>query len=69
MDSARLTVVQNEPEAELLCSLLRSEGIDSFYKKTDFAAAAWTTSVGGPTEVWVSEEDLERAHELLRRNA
>jgi len=66
MDVARLTVVANEPEAELLCSLLRGEGIECFYKRSDFSAGAWGLgSVGGPIEVWVSEGDVQRGRALL----
>lgn len=66
MDSARLTVVANEQEAELVCSLLRAEGIDCFYKRSDFSAAtSGLGALGGPTEVWASEEHLKRARTLL----
>jgi len=64
---ARVAVVGNEIEAELACSYLRAEGIKCFSKRTDLAAGAGdgSSSLGGPFEIWVSEEDVERARELL----
>jgi hypothetical protein len=61
-----LTVVSGEPEAEVVCGLLRSAGIDCVYRDTeaidspleDFTAA-------GPREILVQESDLEAAKELL----
>ncbi len=61
-----LTVVSGEPEAEVLCGLLRSEGIECAYRDTqqidtsleDFMAA-------GAREILVRETDLEAAKELL----
>ena len=65
-ESVVLTVVPNEAEAEVLCGLLRSAGIDCAYRDTeaidspleDFTAA-------GPREVLVREADLDDARELL----
>ena len=64
---ARLTVVRNQPEAEIVCSLLRSEGIQCFHRPTDFAAGAFDGAVSsaGGREVVVAAADLERARELL----
>jgi len=61
-----LTVVANEQEADLLCGLLRSAGIECGYRDTeaidspleDFIAA-------GAREILVHESDLEAARELL----
>jgi hypothetical protein len=61
-----VTVVSGEPEAEMVCGLLRSAGIECAYRDTeaidsaleDFAAA-------GPREILVRERDLERARELV----
>ena len=61
-----LTVVPTEQEADLLCGLLRSEGIECGYRDTeaidspleDFIAA-------GAREILVHESDLEAARELL----
>ena len=61
-----LTVVSGTSEAEVLCGLLRSAGIECGYRDTeaidssleDFMAA-------GPQEILVREPDLEAAKELL----
>ena len=55
-------VVASESEAELLCSLLRSAGIECTYRVTNLGAgAADGLAVGGPQEVIVRREDLESA--------
>ncbi len=63
----RLTVVPDEGAAEALCGLLRSEGIDCFYRDTDISAAGifGGTTFGGWREILVDDDDLERARELL----
>jgi hypothetical protein len=61
-----LTVVSDEPEAQILCGLLETAGIDCSYRDTeaidspleDFTAA-------GPREIVVRETDLEAARALL----
>lgn len=61
-----VAVAENEPEAELLCNLLRDAGIECGYRDTapidstieDFTAA-------GPREILVHPDDLERARALL----
>jgi len=66
-DPVVLTVVSTEPEAEVLCGLLRSNGIDCGYRDTeaidspleDFMAA-------GAQEILVRDSDLEAAKELLQ---
>ncbi len=61
----RLTIVQNEPEADLLCDLLRSEGIECAHRVTDLGAGALDgVAAAGAREVLVNEEDLDRAREL-----
>jgi Putative prokaryotic signal transducing protein len=61
-------VVASEPEAELLCSLLRSAGIRCTYRVTNVGAgAADGLAVGGPQEVVVRAEDVESAREVLRK--
>jgi Putative prokaryotic signal transducing protein len=65
-DPVVLTVVSGEPEAEVLCGLLRSNGIECGYRDTeaidspleDFTAA-------GRREILVRASDLETARELL----
>ena len=61
-----VTVVSGEPEAEIVCGLLRSEGIECAFRDTeaidspleDFIAA-------GAQEIIVRDSDLEAAKELL----
>lgn|GEM_PF-904189 len=67
MDEARVTVVSNDVEAEMLCGLLRSAGIECYFRKTDLGAGytGGMLSSAGPTEVIVRGADLERARELL----
>lgn len=64
-----LTVVHDEAEAEMLCGMLRANGIECSYRKTDIAAGAWTGGFarGGPIEVLVGERDRSAALELLPR--
>ena len=65
-DPVVLTVVSGESEAEVVCGLLRSEGIECAYRDTekidssleDFMAA-------GSREILVHEADLAAAKELL----
>jgi hypothetical protein len=65
-DTVVLKVVSGESEAEVVCGLLRSAGIECGYRETeaidspleDFIAA-------GPREVLVHESDLAAAKELV----
>jgi Putative prokaryotic signal transducing protein len=65
-DSVVLTVVSGEHEADLVCGLLRSAGIECAYRDTeaidspleDFTAA-------GPREILVRGADVEAARQLL----
>jgi Putative prokaryotic signal transducing protein len=61
-DLVRLTVVANEAEAEMVRALLRTEGIESMQRTTDFAAGAldgW--AAGGAREILVHADDLDAA--------
>ena len=64
---AAVTVIDDDAEVEVLRGLLRAKGIESWCRRTDVAAGAWTgwACTGGSVEVLVSEEDLEAARELL----
>jgi hypothetical protein len=63
---ARLTIVQNEPAAELLCTFLRAEGIRCGHRITDVGAGAWNgVPTGGPREVLVDPADLTVARQVL----
>ena len=61
-----VTVVSGESEADVVCGLLRSNGIECAYRDTqaidsvieDFTAA-------GPREILVRASDLDAARELL----
>jgi hypothetical protein len=67
MDVARVTVVSNDAEAEMLCGLLRLEGIKCYFRKTNYGAGSTDGMLSsfGPTEIVVGASDLERAHEVL----
>lgn len=59
-------VVATEPEAELLCSRLRSADILCTHQVSNYGAgAADGLSVGGPQEILVRRQDLERAREIV----
>jgi Putative prokaryotic signal transducing protein len=61
----RLTIVGSEPEADLVCDLLRSEGIECIHRVTDLGAGALDgVAAFGAREILVHEADLERAREL-----
>jgi hypothetical protein len=66
-----LTVVENDLEAEMLCGMLRANGIKCAYEKADAggALAIYTASTQiGPTTVLVDETQLEEARKLLRES-
>jgi hypothetical protein len=61
-----LTVVSGEPEAEVVCGLLRSAGIECGHRNTEAIDSPLEDfmSAGG-REILVRESDLEAAKELL----
>ena len=62
----KLTVVSNEIEAEVILSLLRTEGIESTQQMTNYGAGGIdAVGSGGPREILVRVEDLERATALI----
>jgi hypothetical protein len=63
MGVVTLTAVQNEPEAEVICGLLRSSGIKCFHRTTEMSSSAY--GAVSPTEVVVDEADLARAQKVL----
>ena len=65
MTLVRLTLAANPPEAELIRSLLQTEGIESLRKQSDFGAGTMDGFSGGQQEILVRPEDLERARELV----
>jgi hypothetical protein len=65
-----LAVVGDELEAEVLCGLLRTNGIKCSYRRSDMSAGAGTYgggfAIAGPTEVLVGEADVEAARKLVK---
>jgi len=65
-DLATVEVVNNEVEAEMLCSLLRDAGIECMYRMTNAAAGALGgLGAAGPQEIVVRSEDLAAARAVL----
>jgi hypothetical protein len=64
-DLVVVTVAPNETEAEIICGLLRSEGIECSYRQTNVGAGAFDGMPGGSQEVIVAADDLQRAREVL----
>jgi hypothetical protein len=60
----RLTVVGSQPEADLICSLLRVNGIRCGERAADVATPG-ALGLGGWREVLVSGDQLDEARELL----
>ena len=60
----KLTVVANEGEAEIVCSILRTEGIRCGYRTTDVSAESGL-DFGGWREILVETADETRAREIL----
>jgi hypothetical protein len=60
-----LTVVPNEAEAEVVCGLLRANGIACEYRQTSFGAGTMDGLRGGPQEIFVAEADAEDARSLV----
>ena len=60
-----LTVVPNEAEAEVVCGLLRANGIVCEYRQTSFGAGTMDGLRGGPQEVFVDGDDAPTARALI----
>ncbi len=65
MTSVRLTVVATQGEADLICSLLRTEGIACGDRAANGLGAEPGGGFGGWREVLVEEDDLPAARELI----
>jgi hypothetical protein len=64
--AVKLTWAPNVPTAEAMCTHLRANGIEAFYKRLPtFEALSAVTSDFDPAEVWVAEHDLRRARDVL----
>ena len=67
-DPVRVAVAANEMEADVICGLLRSEGIRCNHMLADGAAAGISeagTSGFGARAILVAPDDAERANELI----
>jgi hypothetical protein len=67
-DPVAITVVANEAQAEMVCGLLRAEGITCTHRITNFAFGSggeMPLSGGGPREVMVRPGDQAAARALL----
>jgi hypothetical protein len=64
---AVLQVVQSEPEADVVCGLLRSEGIPCITQRTNVGVgmADGFPSAIGPREILVHEQNVAAARKLL----
>jgi len=61
-------VARNEPDAELLCSLLRSAGMDCLPRLTNSGAGAGDgLGTVGSHEIMVRARDAHAAREILHR--
>jgi hypothetical protein len=65
-DAVRLTTVPGEAEADALCGLLRSEGLECAHRPTPENDSAFE-GIGsdGIHEILVHQADLERAREII----
>jgi hypothetical protein len=65
-EGIRVTTVAGEEEAEVVCGLLRSAGLDCGHRITDEVDSAFHgIGFDGPREVLVHPSDLEKARALL----
>jgi hypothetical protein len=61
-----VTVVSSGPEADIVCGLLRSAGIECGYRDTEAIDSALEEfTADGPREILVHAADLDAARELL----
>jgi hypothetical protein len=63
----RLAIVYDEIEAEMLCQVLRDQGIECGHRRTNVSAGAWRVlpTIGGQREVFVDEIDADVARNVL----
>lgn len=61
-----LTVVSSGAEADIVCGLLRSNGIDCAYRETEAIESSLEDfTAAGPREILVRESDLSAGRELI----
>jgi Putative prokaryotic signal transducing protein len=66
VETVVLTVVSGEPEAEVVCGLLRSAGIECGYRDTDAIESSLEEfTPAGPREILVRPSDLDAARALV----
>lgn len=64
-----LTVVSSGPEADVVCGLLQTAGIDCAYRDTEAIDSPLEEFIAdGPREILVRSADLDAARELLARS-
>jgi len=65
-EGVRLTIVSGEMEAETLCGLLRSAGLECGHRVTEETDSPLENfAADGPREILVHEADLAAARTLL----
>lgn len=65
-DAVVLKVVSDEPEADIVCGLLRAAGIECGYRDTDAIDSPLEDfTAAGPREILVHAADLEAARALI----
>jgi hypothetical protein len=64
-ETVRLSIVSDEREAEVVCGLLRTEGIRCFHRTTNLNPEGSIAPAGQWRELLVLDDDLPRARELL----
>jgi hypothetical protein len=66
-DVVVMEVVGSESEAEMVCSLLRTAGIQCFHRATDAGSGAADGMPGaGPRAILVREDDLTTALSVVK---
>ena len=65
-DPVVVKVVSDEPEAQVVCGLLRSAGIECGYRDTEALDSPFEDfTAAGPREILVHRSDLEAARALV----
>jgi Putative prokaryotic signal transducing protein len=65
-DTVVLEVVSSEEEAEVVCGLLRTSGIECAHRDTDNIDSSVEDFIAaGPQEILVHSSDLEAARQVL----